>query len=104
MKTRNVQKKNKHTLLFGGISKDVSKSGDFLTSSTINYIYYVINNLIRNNKFFFKYLFLIIKKQTILKFVFLSKLYDSFSDNCTTVRLTVRQFCTTVFQTFKWRI
>ena len=104
MVTRNCDKKKKHTLFFEGMSNDYVKTGQFLSSSIIKYIYYTNHILIRYNNFFFKYLFIIIKKQTFHKIVFFDKLYYSFSDYCITVRPTVLQYCITVFQTFTRRI
>ena len=95
--TRNFDKKKKHTLFFEGMSNDYVKTGQFLSSLIIKYIYYTNQILIRNNKFFFKYLFLIIKNRLFFKLVFLI--------NCITVfRTTVLQlgqlYYSTVLQFF----
>ncbi len=69
MSTKMVTKKI-NILLFLKVCPKVAKNREFFNTSIIKYIYYTKNNIIKNNKFFFKYLFLIIKKQTIIKVCF----------------------------------
>jgi hypothetical protein len=104
MVTRNILKKNKNGFILTGMSNDNPKTGSFFNQSITNYIYYTNHNSLKNNKFFFKYLFLIIKKLTNFDFHFLFKLYDSFLKNCTTVNPTVRQFLYDSFPFLTWRI
>lgn len=104
MVTRNILGKNKNGFILKGMSNNNLKTGSFFIQSITNYIYYTNYNSIRNNKFFFKYLFLIIKKLIKFKFHFLSKLYDSFLKNCKTVVPTVRQFLYDSFLFLTWRI
>jgi hypothetical protein len=77
MVIKNILKKINHTFNFEGIGKKPKKQDTFLRSSITTYIYYTNHKLIRNNKFFFKYLFLIIKKQTFQKSEIFIKLYDN---------------------------